>query len=91
MNRKPKLELMDAENPTWTKAEADKALSFAELPNTLQYKLSGRTRGAQLNPIKSRITIRLSPNVVDSFKATGIGWQTRIDVALQDWLKTHSL
>jgi uncharacterized protein (DUF4415 family) len=25
-----------------------------------------------------------------AFKATGAGWQTRIDDALKDWLSTHS-
>ena len=39
---------------------------------------------------KERITIRLSPDVVQSFRATGDGWQTRVDAALKDWLKTHS-
>ncbi|QXP85663.1 BrnA antitoxin family protein [Methylococcus sp. Mc7] len=38
---------------------------------------------------KERITIRLSRDVVDRFKATGPGWQTRIDAALADWLKEH--
>lgn len=38
---------------------------------------------------KERITIRLSPDVVEAFKASGTGWQTRIDTALKDWLKTH--
>lgn len=27
--------------------------------------------------------------VVDRFRATGEGWQTRVDAALQDWLKKH--
>ena len=40
---------------------------------------------------KERITIRLSPEVVQSFRATGDGWQTRIDAALKEWLKTHTL
>lgn len=35
-------------------------------------------------------TIRLSPDVMEAFKATGKGWQTRIDAALKDWLKTHT-
>ncbi len=35
-------------------------------------------------------TIRLSPEVVESFRATGSGWQTRMDAALKDWLKTHN-
>lgn len=39
---------------------------------------------------KERITIRLSPEVVAHFRATGRGWQTRMDEALKEWLKTHS-
>ena len=39
---------------------------------------------------KERITIRLSPEVVAKFRATGSGWQSRMDKALQDYLKTHS-
>ena len=38
---------------------------------------------------KERITIRLSPEVVAKFRATGDGWQTRIDAALKDYLSTH--
>jgi uncharacterized protein (DUF4415 family) len=33
-----------------------------------------------------RITIRLSREVVARFRATGDGWQSRVDAALQDWL-----
>ncbi|MFD2447860.1 BrnA antitoxin family protein [Vogesella fluminis] len=47
-------------------------------------------RGAQKAPTKERITIRLSPDVAQAFKATGKGWQTRLNDALRDWLKTHS-
>lgn len=39
---------------------------------------------------KQRITIRLSQDVVERFRASGDGWQTRVDAALKDWLKTHS-
>lgn len=38
---------------------------------------------------KERITIRLSPEVVEAFRATGKGWQSRLDAALKDWLKDH--
>ncbi|MBI5141690.1 MAG: BrnA antitoxin family protein [Nitrospirae bacterium] len=40
---------------------------------------------------KERITIRLSHDVVTQFRATGNGWQTRIDAALKEWLGSHSL
>jgi uncharacterized protein (DUF4415 family) len=58
------------------------------LPESLRRKVG--VRGPQKFPTKERITIRLSRNVVRSFRATGEGWQTRVDVALQDWLKKHN-
>ena len=53
----------------------------------MQAKLRGRPKAAVT---KERITIRLSPDVVSTFRATGDGWQTRVDAALRDWLKSHS-
>ena len=35
---------------------------------------------------KKAISIRLSPEVVEYFQATGIGWQTRVDEALQEYV-----
>ena len=58
------------------------------LPVSLQNKL--KSRGPQKMPTKERITIRLSPEVVQPFRATGNGWQTRMDDALKDWLSSHS-
>lgn len=57
------------------------------LPASLRAKLG--VRGPQKTPTKERITIRLSPEVVQRFRATGDGWQTRVDAALQEWLKSH--
>lgn len=58
------------------------------LPAGLRKKLG--VRGPQKKPLKERITIRLSHDVVEKFRATGTGWQTRLDAALQDWLRTHT-
>ena len=91
MNRKLNPELMDDDNPEWTADEAHAAKTFSALPETLQTKLARRVRGTQLAATKERITIRLSPAVVETFRATGTGWQSRMDGALQDWLKTHAL
>ncbi|MGA1328170.1 MAG: BrnA antitoxin family protein [Rubrivivax sp.] len=35
------------------------------------------------------MTIRLSREVVDRFRATGDGWQSRVDAALQEGLDKH--
>jgi uncharacterized protein (DUF4415 family) len=57
------------------------------LPGGLLGKLG--VRGPQKSPTKERITIRLSPEVVQEFRETGDGWQTRMDAALKDWLQSH--
>lgn len=57
------------------------------LSTSLLKKVS--VRGQQKIPVKNRITIRLSHEVVTKFRATGQGWQTRVDAALKEWLSTH--
>ncbi len=46
----------------------------------------GRPKAA--NP-KIALTVRYDADVIDAFKAGGSGWQTRMNDALRDWLKTH--
>lgn len=58
------------------------------LPLSLKNKLG--VRGPQKTPTKERITIRLSREVVEQFRESGEGWQTRVDAALREWLKSHS-
>ena len=87
MNKKSNPELIDDENPEWSEEMLKQSVRFDGLPETLQTKLRGRPKAAVT---KERITIRLSPDVVGAFRATGDGWQTRIDAALRDWLKSHS-
>lgn len=87
-NRKP---LIDA-NGEVRELSAEEMAQFKPaadvLPPSLQIKLG--VRGQQKRPTKERITIRLSREVVEQFRATGEGWQTRMDAALLDWLKSHS-
>lgn len=61
---------------------------FTSLPTSLKAKLRGRPKAGVT---KESVTIRLSPEVVQSFRASGAGWQTRMDAALKDWLKTHKV
>jgi len=39
---------------------------------------------------KVLLSVRYSPEVVEYFRATGAGWQTRMDDALKEWLKEHA-
>lgn len=40
-------------------------------------------RGPQKTPVKTQITLRLDPDVVEHYRATGEGWQRRINDALR--------
>lgn len=59
------------------------------LAPSLQKKMG--VRGAQKAPKKIVITIRLSPDVLEKFKATGNGWQTRIDTSLRQFINEHPI
>jgi uncharacterized protein (DUF4415 family) len=89
MNKRPNPELIDKDNPEWTEEDFARAVPFGHLAPSLRTKLA-RRRGPQTAPTKERVTIRLSREVVEQFRATGDGWQSRLDTALKDWLKTHS-
>lgn len=51
-----------------------------------QFRPVGRPKAEET---KERITIRLSPEVVEFFRSTGKGWQTRIDEALKDYVSSQ--
>jgi uncharacterized protein (DUF4415 family) len=47
---------------------------------------NARTRGPGKRPKKEQVAIRFSADVLAAFRATGRGWQTRMDAALREWL-----
>lgn len=71
--------LSDPDNLPWTDEDWAKAKP---------YMLRGRPL---LEITKQRITIRLDRRNVEKFRATGKGWQTRIDKALGEWLEANDL
>lgn len=58
------------------------------LPASLLAKLSRGGRPVSDNP-KVSTTVRFDAEVLNAFKATGRGWQTRMNNALKEWLATH--
>lgn len=74
----------------FTEEEIKNAIPFSALPESLRKTLSSRARGPQKATVKKQVTIRLSHEVVNAFRATGAGWHNRIDEALKDWLKTNA-
>jgi len=39
---------------------------------------------------KEQIAIRFDKDILAAFRATGRGWQTRMNDALKEWLKEHA-
>lgn len=90
-NRKPLID-EDGEVREWTKKDFDSAVPFSQLPESLQTELRSlkKPRGPQKAPTKEVVTIRLSRDVVERLRASGPGWQTRVDTALRQWVETQT-
>ncbi len=67
--------LIDPDNPPLTNDELQ------------QFRRArGRPQGSGK---KEQVTLRLDTDILEQFRATGNGWQTRINDALRDWIKQH--
>ncbi|MGY4497382.1 uncharacterized protein (DUF4415 family) [Bradyrhizobium sp. GM24.11] len=75
-----------SDNPELTKADFAKARPFSEVFPDLSASIR-KGRGPNKAPTKKLVSLRLSPEVVEHFKSTGPGWQSRIDEALRKALK----
>lgn len=75
----------DPDNPEWTKEEMAQARPLSEI---LEKRRAGRPPMA--NP-KEQVSVRYDADVLAAFRATGDGWQTRMNDALREYLKEHAL
>jgi uncharacterized protein (DUF4415 family) len=72
-----------SDNPEWTEEDFRNARPFAEVfPELAESIRRARGRPAVEKP-KRQISLRLDPDVIDAFKATGKGWQGRINEVLR--------
>ncbi len=67
----------------------DRPLSETELEAGLTAALKKRGRPAG-SSTQEQVAIRFDREVLAAFRAGGAGWQTRMNDALKDWLRTHS-
>lgn len=60
--------------------------TFDVLPPELVEIIKNRKvgeRGPQVAPVKQQVTLRLDQDVLETYRATGAGWQGRINAALR--------
>jgi len=79
---------LDLDNPEWTDKDFARARPAKDvLPPALYDALVKRSRGQrgpQKTPVKKPVTIRVDQDVLKSYKATGKGWQSRMNDALRE-------
>ena len=81
----------DEDSPQFTREMMKNALRFHELPISLQEKLRQiQHESKKKRQNKGAISIRLSQDVIDELRASGAGWQSRVDEALRAWLKKRT-
>lgn len=73
----------DEDNPEWTAEDFKRARPAHEVLSPEILKAFPQTRGPQAAAKKVPVSIRLSAEVVERFKADGPGWQSRIDAVLK--------
>lgn len=79
--------IFDDDNPEWTTADFAQARPIADFPALAAAfpngsKPRGRPRGSTTSH-KSLVSLRLDNDVLDRFRASGPGWQSRINEALR--------
>lgn len=73
----------DEENPEWTEADFARAKPLDAFPDLAALVRGRGERGPQKAPTKQQVTLRLDRDVVERFRSTGPGWQSRINSALR--------
>jgi uncharacterized protein (DUF4415 family) len=82
MPRKPNPEVTDSENP-----EADENWFGKANASELLKPKRGRP---PLQRTKRHINLRIDEDIVQAFQESGQGWQTRMNLALREWLNTQA-
>jgi uncharacterized protein (DUF4415 family) len=72
----------DVESPELTAEQIAEMRPFAEVFPDLAGSIR-RGRGPNKAPTKKLVSLRLSREVIDKYKAGGDGWQSRIDADLR--------
>ena len=88
-----RLPVIDEDGEVGDLSEVDMSLfrpAHEVLPLALQKTLGMSPRGPQKSPKKVPTTIRLSPEVMEYFRASGDGWQSRVDGVLREYVAQHT-
>ncbi|WP_322965650.1 BrnA antitoxin family protein [Sphingomonas fuzhouensis] len=85
----------DSDNPEWTEEDFAKSRPAVDVLSADVLAAFGRKRGrpkGATSSTKSPVTIRVDNDVLDRFRSSGRGWQSRMNETLRGAVATdHSL
>ena len=68
--------------------EEDRPLTETEAA-PLRAAIVAKKRGRPVGSDKEQVALRIDKDVLEGFRASGAGWQTRMNEALRAWVATH--
>lgn len=84
MAKKPRFDpAIHDENPEWTARDFAKAQPASELPPDVLAQFKNKVGRPRIESPKVPVKLRLDGVVLDALRATGPGWQTRINDMLK--------
>jgi uncharacterized protein (DUF4415 family) len=77
--------VFDEDNPEWTEEDFARARPASELPPRIlaAFPKTAARIGRPSGSAKQAVSIRLDKEVLEKFRATGPGWQSRINDVLK--------
>ncbi|WP_273403952.1 BrnA antitoxin family protein [Actinobacillus porcinus] len=84
-------QFIDDESPEWTDEDFKAAIEFSknyppEIKELIEWSRERKRGRPPMEEKKVSVTIRYSSKVIDAFKATGKGWQSRMNQVLEDYV-----
>jgi uncharacterized protein (DUF4415 family) len=78
------------EEAQWSAGVTVKGGGYKAVREAVAAKRKQGQRGPQASPTKQLVSVRYSPEVLEFFRSTGAGWQTRMDDVLKQWVARRS-
>ncbi len=73
----------DHDNPEWTDEDFARARPAGEVLPSEVIAAFAKPRGRPVGSDKERVTLRIDKSTLETFRAAGPGWQTRMNDALR--------
>jgi uncharacterized protein (DUF4415 family) len=85
----PTVPVDDADNPPTRPEDWESGIATPGGGVEATVEIIRRRRGKQRTPLKVPTTIRLDADVLTALKASGKGWQTRVNEVLREYVERH--